>query len=466
MDPIERHIKQHFDKKTYPYNEAHWQEAQKLIAQNGRKKRRWVFWWGTGVAALAIIAGSYWTFSADSGLMTNADSAISPSADQVDSDEFSQKAARSASDAARSESDETVKDVSLHTATDDSPLRSRELPQSPASQIKSLVSTGKYSPEERSANPNSASDEINQNMSEQNLLATESSDTPVISLNNKEIADKFLSPEDPVSNAVIRDESTAQNLSLASNETADFRNTGMVDESMSSVQISGSGQEAEISLIAPVIANGRFSWGFVAGYLMQKQFTYDQWLKGAYFGGRVSWALSPGWSIGADVAAVVQEVKAVHFHHNAILGYSFGRDSIVTDMYAKRAVSLQIPLSMAYTTGKHSFAAIAGTRLLLDAQASMKKLHYTNANPVAPGNPALVSRSTVISDKEQLMPEGALAPFSIYTGLRYGWMIGKGWGLETYVTMPIYHADARLDFGTKMAADQGMRFEVGLVKAF
>ncbi|MBK7428509.1 MAG: hypothetical protein IPI60_16585 [Saprospiraceae bacterium] len=64
------------------------------------------------------------------------------------------------------------------------------------------------------------------------------------------------------------------------------------------------------------------------------------------------------------------------------------------------------------------------------------------------------------------MPEGALAPFSVYSGLRYGWMIGRGWGLETTISMPLYHRNAKLDIGTKMAADQGIRFELGVMKVF
>ncbi len=465
MDPIERHIKKHFDNKSYPYNESHWLEARQLISDNNRKKRRWFLWWTTGVSVIIIIVLAFQSYSTESTMVTFNDIENLASSEDKDAGNTSTSV-----NGFSVNSEINAEEKPASARPDDSNVsgkKSQEQLLSAGTERQKVKSTVK-SKETRTTYKNNARNEALVDASEYESSNTQEAVTPK-SIDNDipaPAADKALfSEKEGITSVSGTDASVLENSEQSS---AEEPNPESAENILPAEQplVENSESVSEVMPITPVRKRAKLGWGFVAGYLMQKQFTQDQWLKGAYFGARISRVLSSKWSVGTDVSVAVQEVNAVHFHHNAISGYGFGRDSIVTDLFAKRAITLQIPITLSYAIGKHTFAGMIGTRILLDAQASMQKLYYTNADPEDTSPTGIVPRSRIISKKEQLMPVGAVSPFSIYSGLRYGWMIGKGWGLETNISVPLYHRSAKLDFGTRIAADQGLRLEVGLLKVF
>jgi hypothetical protein len=465
MEPIERHIKEHFDNKSYSYNEAHWLEAQKLIAENKRRRRGWLYWWTGGVGVMLFAFIAFWTFSEEIRVITDTNAGQT----------------------------EAVKIAQLNTNQSENSQRSQEIANENSDNVNNGIArisqsnTRSFKNEDSSSNTQNRSTKFtnsgennnqktNSGVSESKLALnqefTVQGNQPVISSKNAlekhQGAGETESAEQQVQNPLIaaNDKSDSDDAQKNLMDESNAESLDAVSKIEDVIPVENAAEQMNLPTITPVSKNTRFGWGFVAGYLLQKQSTEDQWINGAYLGARASWTLSPKWSIGSELTMVIQEIQSVHLQHDVVSGYGFGRDSIVTDLYAKRAIALQIPLAVSYAIGKHSFTGMIGSRILLDAKARLEKLHYTNADPENTGPGVIVSRSTVVIKKEQLMPRGALSPFSIYTGIRYGWMIGKGWGLETNVSLPLFHKKANLDFGTKMAADQGIRLELGVMKVF
>lgn len=465
MDPIERHIKKHFDNKSYPYNESHWLEARQLIADNNRKKRRWFLWWTTAVSGIIIIVFASQSYSTQSTMLNFKEIENFATGENKDAGKTN-TSVKVLSENAETYAEETT-EYSRPDASNVSGTKSQKQLLSAGTKRKKVKSAGKSKAARttfKNKDSNGASGDFSENESSKSKLesSTKSIDKDVPGPSSDQA---LFSEKESIISVSGNDASGLENSQqILSNELNPESTETIVPAEQPLVGNSES--VSEVLPITPVRIRNKLGWGFVAGYLMQKQFTEDQWLKGAYFGARISRALSSKWSVGADVSVVVQEINAVHFHHNAISGYGFGRDSIVTDMFAKRAITLQIPITVAYEIGRHTIAGMIGTRILLDAQASMTKLYYTNADPENATITGIEPRSTLLTKKEQLMPVGAVSPFSIYSGLRYGWMIGKGWGLESNISVPLFHRSAKLDFGTRIAADQGLRIEVGLIKVF
>ena len=464
MDPIERHIKQHFDSKSYPYNEAHWLEAQKLIAENKKRRRGWLYWWTGAVSAMLILTMAFGTVSTETQIVANQDMKAEETTEiAVEASDVSNNNAS----ALYSENNTTSNKVTEFTGN------------SKSDNQKLSNTTSNTKPKIRKT---TAKNIAGKAVTERNLSLSESeiiSNETIEKQGKTGLSGKENFESKTVDGIAVNAEANPKKDASETEENSSAKESSMIfsekDQSELAEQIltpeeiillEKPEEAIVIEPINPVAKLGRFGWGFVAGYLVQNQFGGDKWLNGAYAGGRASWVLSSKWSVGADVSAVIQEMNAFHFHHDVQNGYSFGRDSLVTDMYAKRAISLQIPISVSYAIGKHTFSGMIGTRILLDAQASMQKLHYSNTDPENAVSGAIVPRSRVVADRNEIMPEGALSPFSIYSGVRYGWMIGKGWGLETNVSMPLYHKKAKLDLGSKMAADQGIRIELGVLKVF
>ncbi|MBK7428508.1 MAG: hypothetical protein IPI60_16580 [Saprospiraceae bacterium] len=395
MEPIERHIKQHFDNKSYSYNEAHWLDAQKLIAENKRRRRGWLIWWTGGVSLILITFLAYWTLSDTTIIVSNMDTdpieaveIAKLGTDQNGIVNSSHESPMENTDNISSErvgislsSGQSFKNPSTHPNKKDQGSysaysikinkREKNSAVSESSDILNQTFTNQQKPIENSANTRV----------EKNYAAGESESAIVLNQEKEGVEPSELKVQ--------------QNLLDESNTVV----TEPVSKTEEVIALENATGQLNIVPITPVSKNANFGFGFVAGYLMQKQFTEGQWLNGAYLGGRANWALSPKWSIGTDLSLVIQEMETVHFHHDVISGYGFGRDSIVTDLYAKRAVTLQIPLAVSYAFGKHTISGMIGSRILLDAQARMEKLHYTNADPENTASGVIVSRSTVLTKK-------------------------------------------------------------------
>ncbi len=120
MNELDRFFKDKLDNRQIEFNEAHWQEAEKMLDRQGKKRPAWMWWIALGI--LLLLGGTWWGLSRYSVSAKGPENTIPEVADVV----LEEQSTALPSDAVKAtQTNENTNDSELTTTG--SPLASPEL---------------------------------------------------------------------------------------------------------------------------------------------------------------------------------------------------------------------------------------------------------------------------------------------------------------------------------------------------